>query len=131
MALHFPAGKPIFCSLLGGGGVIFMNGSFFLDERWSWAASECTTVAAIRMRMEFVMRPEILLANLSHQISNKSCELLVAKEFASECEWFVDEIANISASLRKFLANGSLRVGFWQNVQGEIIYAPPPPPNFG
>ena len=53
-------------------------------------------------------RPENLLANFSHEISKKNCELSVAKEFASEREWFANEIAKISSSPLKFLANGSL-----------------------
>ena len=38
--------------------------------------TECTAVAAIqlRMRMRSLTRPENLLANFSHQISNKNCE---------------------------------------------------------
>ena len=49
------------------------------------AGSERTAVAAIqlRMRMRILTRPENSLANFNHQITNKSCELSVAKEFAS------------------------------------------------
>ena len=52
--------------------------------------SECTTVAAIRlrMRMRILTRPESSLAYCSNQITTKSCELTVVKESASECEGF-------------------------------------------
>ena len=42
----------------------------------------------------------------------KSCELCVAKEFASDANGFANEIAKISSLLWNFLANGSLRQNF-------------------
>ena len=55
------------------------------------SGTECTAVTAIqlRMRMRILTRPENSLANFNHQTTTKSCELSVAKEFASECECFL------------------------------------------
>ena len=48
---------------------------------------KCTTVAAIqlRMRMRILTRPKNSLAIFCDQISTRSCELSIAKEFAGEC----------------------------------------------
>ena len=85
---------------------------FSLMFHWFGFRPECTAVSAIqlRMRMRILTRPENSLANLSHQISNielriKRCEGIRN----ANANGFADEIAKCSSSLRKFLANGSLR----------------------
>ena len=50
--------------------------------------TECTAVAAKQLRL--LTRPENSLADFSHQSQRKSCEVSVAKEFASEYEWFCE-----------------------------------------
>ena len=46
---------------------------------------------------------------LAPKSQTKSCELGVAMEFASECDFFCEGNGTISFSLQKFLANGWLR----------------------
>ena len=69
-----------------------------------WCSAECTAVAAIqlRMRMRILTRPANSLANFSHQITNKKLQI-------KRCEGIRQRMPKISSSLRKFLADGSLR----------------------
>ena len=63
-------------------------------------APECTAVAAIRLlRMRILMRPKNSLESCCHLRINS---LAIANGFAKE-------VAKLSFSLRKFLANGRLR----------------------
>ena len=59
----------------------------------AWAIAKCTAVVAMPLRMRILTRPENLLANFRHQISNKKLlsfakELAsdFARKFASDCE---------------------------------------------
>ena len=64
-------------------------------QSW-WASTESdterTAVAAtqLRMRMRILTRPKIHKRILATKFQTKSCELSVAKEFTSECEWLCE-----------------------------------------
>ena len=73
--------------------------------------AECTAVAAIQLRMQMwiLTRPENSLANFGHQISNKKLRIELRRNALANANGFANEIAKMSSSLRKSLANGSLR----------------------
>ena len=58
---------------------------------------------------EFWRAPKIRLRIFATKSQTKSCKWSVAKEFASECKWFCERNCENSSSLRRVLANGSLR----------------------
>ena len=71
---------------------------------------ECSAVAAIQLRMRNANSdPRQNFANFHQQMSKKKCKLSIAKEFASDYEWFAKEIVKSVSLLWNFLTSGSLQ----------------------